>query len=74
MINKKISNMGTDMQNYCGQCPIYFLKCTVIKVGGFLERELFILSIHKGSTGQLEKRDVHLLRVYHLSIWNKSRL
>lgn len=46
MINKKISNMGTDMQNYCGQCPIYFLKCAVIKVGGFLEKELFILSIH----------------------------
>lgn len=46
MILKKISYQGTDLQKYRGQCLIYFLKCTVIKVGGFLERELFILSIH----------------------------
>lgn len=46
MIVKKIRDQGTDLQKYCGQCLIYFLKRTVIKVGGFLERELFILSIH----------------------------
>lgn len=46
MIVKKIRDQGTDLQKYCGQCLIYFLKCTVIKVGGFLERELFILSIY----------------------------
>lgn len=35
MIDKNVSTMGTDLQKYCGQCPIYFLKCAVIKVGGF---------------------------------------
>ena len=46
MIVKKICDQGTDLQKYCGQCLIYFLKRSIIKLGGFLERELFILSIH----------------------------